>query len=235
MTWHAHIITIFPELFPGTLGCSIIGRALEQDIWSLDLTNPRDFTTDKHRTIDGTPSGGGAGMVIRADILSRTLNHIRKTHPDIPLFYLSPRGKTFTQQTARSFSKLPGMILLCGRFEGVDQRFLDYYQVQELSLGDFVLAGGEVAAMTVLESIIRLLPDVLGSQTSLEDESFENGLLEYPQYTRPPLWKDQAIPEILLSGHHGKIKQWRLDQSKQITRERRPDLWQNYQAHSKAK
>ncbi len=228
MSWHAHIITLFPQLFPGPLGCSVIGRALENNIWSLGLSNPRDFAPDKHRTVDGPPSGGGAGMVMRADILGNTLDHIRQSHPDLPVYYLSPRGKTFTQQTAHDFKALPGMILLCGRFEGVDQRFLDHYNVQELSLGDFVLAGGEVAAMTILETILRLLPDVLGSASSLHDESFENGLLEYPQYTKPILWQGHEVPKILLSGHHQKIAQWRLKQSEALTEDRRADLWQDY-------
>ncbi len=228
MTWHAHIITLFPEIFPGTLGCSVIGRAMEREIWSLTVTNPRDFTTDKHRTIDGPPSGGGAGMVMRADILGKTLDHIKVQQPDLPIFYLSPRGKTFNQAAAHNYAKQQGMILLCGRFEGVDQRFLDHYNIAELSLGDFVLAGGEVAAMTILESIIRLLPNVLGSQSSLTDESFENGLLEYPHYTKPNLWKDRAIPKVLLSGNHQKIKQWQQNQSEEITRSKRPDLWQKH-------
>ena len=224
--WTAQVITLFPNAFPGVLGESLTGRALTDGIWQLETVDLREFGIGKHRNVDDTPAGGGAGMVLRADVLSAAIEAARRTAPNpLPLLYLSPRGRRFDQAAARAWAQGPGVTLLCGRFEGVDQRVLDHYDIAEVSLGDFVLTGGEVAAQAMLDATIRLLPGVLGNADSTEEESFSNGLLEHPQYTRPALWEGRAIPDVLMSGHHGEIARWRHDQSRALTRARRPDLW----------
>ncbi len=236
MTYHAQILTLYPEMFPGPLGLSLAGTALEKKIWSFETANIRDFATDKHKTVDGTPAGGGPGMVMRADVLAAAIDSAGKNAgADWPLVYLSPRGIPFDQAMAREFSAKGGITLICGRFEGVDQRVLDSRSVLEVSVGDYILSGGEVAALAVLDSIIRLLPGVVGDETSLKDESFSAGLLEYPQYTRPQDFEGRKIPDILTSGHHEKIRAWRLEMSEKLTRQRRSDLWEKYAAGIKNK
>jgi len=220
----ASIITLFPDLFPGTLGASVLGRGLKQNLWQLETTNLRNFAFDKHRSVDDTPAGGGAGLVLKPDILASAIDHTLIENDDRPRVLLSPRGKPLTQAMAHGFSKKSGIILVCGRFEGVDQRVIDSRNLQEVSIGDYVLVGGEVAAMVVLESVLRLIPGMLGSSESSKDESFENGLLEYPQYTRPVDFEGKKIPKILTSGDHKKIQQWREQQSLELTKSRRPDL-----------
>lgn len=226
--WTARVLTILPEMFPGPLGASLIGKALEQGVWALDVIDIRDFAQDKHRSVDDTPAGGGPGMVMRADVVGPALDAAMEKMPEARLIYLSPRGAPFTQGKARELSAGPGVSLLCGRFEGLDQRVLDARDIEEISIGDFVLAGGEVAACALIEACVRLLPDVIGDADSLVSESFEQGLLEYPQYTRPRTWEGREIPEVLLSGDHKKIAEWRRDQAEKITQERRPDLWAQY-------
>ena len=228
--WHCNIFTIFPQAFPGTLGLSLIGQAMEHNLWSYQAINIRDFATDKHSSVDDEPYGGGAGMVLKADVVGRSVESIYKSPKAAlkRLFYLSPRGSVFNQQKAQDMAKMDNIGLICGRFEGIDQRFLDHWGVEELSIGDFVLAGGEVAAQLVIESIVRTLPGVLGSSKSLNEESFSDGLLEYPQYTRPQKWEGKGVPEVLISGHHGKVAKWRHEQSEQLTKTKRPDLWQKY-------
>ncbi len=224
-SWTAKIITLFPDAFPGVLGESLTGKALEQGLWQLKPVDLRIFGKGKHRDVDDTPAGGGAGMVIRADVLGEAI----ETDPiPGPLVYLSPRGKRFDQAMAKTWARGPGVTLICGRFEGIDQRVIDHYGIQEVSLGDFVMTGGEIAAQAMLDATIRLQPNVLGNAESTEEESFSNGLLEHPQYTRPATWKGHTVPEVLTSGHHGKIAEWRAAQSQQLTQERRPDLWQEY-------
>ena len=227
--WTAKVITLFPEAFPGTLGLSLTGRALDFGLWALDPIDLRGFGAGKHRNVDDTPAGGGAGLVLRADILDRALQVAALNTPADrdrwPVVYLSPRGKPFTQTTARAWAAGTGITLLCGRFEGVDQRVLDHHAVEEVSLGDFVLTGGEIAAQAMLDATVRLIPGVLGNAASTEDESFSDGLLEHPQFTRPAIWKDRPIPEVLLCGNHAEIARWRRAQAEQITRDRRPDLW----------
>ncbi|MFT3732729.1 MAG: tRNA (guanosine(37)-N1)-methyltransferase TrmD [Hyphomicrobium sp.] len=222
--WRAQVLTLFPEMFPGPLGISLLGQALEAQIWSLDTIQIRDFGLGRHRQVDDTPAGGGAGMVLRADVLGPALDHARERSPDAPLIYLSPRGTPLTQKLARDLAEGPGVTLLAGRFEGVDQRVIDAQGLREISIGDYVLAGGEVAAMVLIEACVRLLPGVLGASESLTSESFETGLLEYPQYTKPREWQGRAIPDILLSGDHKKIADWRQRQSEALTAARRPDL-----------
>lgn len=228
--WTACVITLFPEAFPGTLGLSLTGKALDFGLWALDPIDLRSFGAGKHRNVDDTPAGGGAGLVLRADILDRALSMAALNTPadrtQWPVVYLSPRGKPFTQSTAREWAQGTGITLLCGRFEGVDQRVLDHHAVEEVSLGDFVLTGGEIAAQAMLDATVRLIPGVLGNAASTEEESFSDGLLEHPQFTKPALWKDRAIPEVLLSGNHAEIAKWRQAESERLTRERRPDLWQ---------
>lgn len=223
--WTARILTVLPEMFPGPLGASLIGKGLETGVWALDVIDIRDFAPDKHRSVDDTPAGGGPGMVMRADVVGRAIDAIQEKTPDAPLIYLSPRGKPLTQQRVRELSAGPGVSVLCGRFEGLDQRVLDARGIEEISIGDFVLAGGDVAACVLIEACVRLLPGVIGDGASLESESFEQGLLEYPHYTRPREWEGLEIPEVLLSGDHKKIAAWRREMSEKITRERRPDLW----------
>ncbi|WP_319637473.1 tRNA (guanosine(37)-N1)-methyltransferase TrmD [Kangsaoukella pontilimi] len=231
--WTAKVITLFPEAFPGTLGLSLTGKALDQGLWRLDPIDLRLFGEGKHRNVDDTPAGGGAGMVLRADILSRAIRMAMQGRPDDrarwPLVYLSPRGKPFTQTTARKWAAADGVTLICGRFEGVDQRVLDHHRIEEVSLGDFVLTGGEIAAQAMLDASVRLRPGILGNAASTEEESFSNGLLEHPQYTRPATWQGLTIPEVLTSGDHGKVAAWRQDEAERLTRERRPDLWEAYE------
>ena len=222
----ARIFTLYPEFFPGPLGKGLYGKALAEKIWKLETINIRDYATDKHKTVDDTTYGGGSGMLIKPDVLANSLDKNLKTKEKI--IYLSPKGKLFNQKLAKELSKERSINLICGHFEGVDQRVIESRNIEEVSIGDFVLSGGESAAFVMLDSIIRLLPGVLGNETSAEEESFENGLLEYPQYTKPQIWEEKTVPDVLLSGDHAKIKDWRLSQSEAITRDRRPDLWQKY-------
>jgi tRNA (guanine37-N1)-methyltransferase len=219
------LFTLFPDLFPGPLAASLTGKALENKLWSLSTVNIRDFTKDAYQSVDDTPYGGGAGMVMMPDIIDAALCSAPQ---DAPLIYLSPRGEVFTQKIAKELAAGPGLRVLCGRYEGVDERVLQHHKAREISLGDFVLTGGELAAFPMLDAIIRLIPGVVGKQESLENESFENGLLEHPLYTKPAMWKDMAVPAVLTSGNHQKIAEWRLETSKKITEERRPDLWEKY-------
>ncbi len=236
MTWRAQVLTLFPEMFPGPLASSLAGRALKDGIWSLETIDIRDFAADKHRTVDGSPAGGGAGMVMRADVLAASIDKAReKAQKHLPLIYLSPRGQLFDQAKARELKEAGGAMLICGRFEGVDERVLEARGVEELSVGDYVLSGGEPAALIVLDSVIRLLPGVIGAPETLDEESFEEGLLEYPHYTRPKDFEGRTIPEVLSSGHHGKVKEWRREKAEEITRLRRPDLWADYQARKSRK
>ena len=228
--WRAQVITLFPQAFPGTLGESLTGKALQDGRWQLDTIDLRPFGEGKHRNVDDTPAGGGAGMVLRADVLGRAVDHARQRHRGVmPLIYLSPRGAPFTQAMARRLAACDGVTLLCGRFEGVDQRVLDHFDIEEISLGDFVMTGGEIAAQAVLDATVRLLPGVLGNASSIDEESHSNGLLEHPQYTRPAIWQGREIPPVLMSGHHGEIEKWRKSESEALTRSRRPDMWETYQ------
>jgi len=224
-TYEASVLTLYPEMFPGPLGLSLAGRALERDIWSLETVNIRDFADDKHHTVDGTPAGGGAGMVLRADVVARALDETVKDKPARPMICLTPRGTPLTQAKVREFAEAPGVVILCGRFEGIDERVIQSRALEEISLGDFVLSGGEPAALSLLDAIVRLIPGVTANQASLVEESFNNGLLEYPQFTRPNTWEGHDIPGVLTSGHHGEIADWRRKQAEEITRLRRPDLW----------
>jgi tRNA (guanine37-N1)-methyltransferase len=230
MTFHAQIITLYPEMFPGPLGVSLAGRALAEGKWSCAPIQLRDFATDKHRTVDDTPAGGGAGMVLRADVMARTVDFAAAEGPNaLPILALTPRGKPITQARIRELAQGVGVTLLCGRFEGFDERLFDAYpQIEQVSVGDIVLSGGEPAAMMILDACIRLLPGVMGTASSGVEESFENGLLEYPQYTRPALWEGRMIPEVLRSGDHAKIAAWRKQQAEEDTRLRRPDLWERH-------
>lgn len=227
--WRAKIITLFPEAFPGVLAQSLTGKALQAGLWALETIDLRPFGIGKHQNVDDTPTGGGAGMVMKPDVIAAALDRAAhgtpKDRQNWPVIYVSPRGKPFNQAMAQDFSKARGMTILCGRFEGVDQRVLDHYDIKEVSLGDFVLTGGEIAAQAVIDATVRLLPNVLGNAASTDEESFSAGLLEHPQYTRPNDWQGRKVPEVLLSGHHGKIAEWRKDQSEELTKERRPDLW----------
>ncbi|KQT48286.1 tRNA (guanine-N1)-methyltransferase [Devosia sp. Leaf420] len=224
MMFSADIITLFPDLFPGPLGASVLGRGMGDGLWTLRATNLRDFATDRHRTVDDTPSGGGAGMVLKPDILAKAIDTIAPESDPRPRILMSPRGKPLTQALAHELATGPGAVIVCGRFEGIDQRIIDSRNLQEISIGDYVLAGGEVAAMVLLEAIVRLIPGVLGALDSRDEESFENGLLEYPHYTRPQTFEGMDIPAVLTSGDHGKIAKWRHEQSLALTRSRRPDL-----------
>ena len=224
--WRAQVITLFPEAFPGILGLSLTGKALKDGRWQLVPIPLRQFGEGKHRNVDDTPAGGGAGMVLRPDVMGRAIETAANgARPGSPLIYLSPRGRPFTQSMARDLAGRPGVTFICGRFEGMDQRVLDHYQVSEVSIGDYVLTGGELAAQVMLDSTVRLLPGVLGNAASTEEESFSDGLLEHPQYTRPAAWMGRTIPDVLTSGDHGKVAAWRRAQSEALTRERRPDLW----------
>ena len=222
----ARIFTLYPEFFPGPLGKGLYGKALAEKIWKLETVNIRDYATDKHKTVDDTTYGGGSGMLIKPDVLANSLD--KNINSKEKIIYLSPRGKLFNQKLAKELSKEKTVNLICGHFEGVDQRVIESRNIEEVSIGDVVLSGGESAAFVMLDTIIRLLPGVLGNETSVEEESFENGLLEYPQYTKPQIWEEKTVPDVLLSGDHAKIKDWRLSQSEAITRDRRPDLWQKY-------
>mgnify|MGYP001374309120 FL=1 len=224
--WQAQVFTLYPEVFPGPLSKGLYGKALSKELWNLKVVNIRDAAGDKHKTVDDTPYGGGSGMLLKADTLAKSLDQ-NKTESD-RIIYLSPKGKKFDQLYAQELSKEKSVSFICGHFEGVDERVLSTRNIEEVSIGDYVLSGGETAAFVVIDSILRLLPGVLGNENSKMDESFENGLLEYPQYTKPQIWEEKAVPEVLLSGDHNKIKDWRLSQSEAITRVRRPDLWQKY-------
>jgi tRNA (guanine37-N1)-methyltransferase len=227
--WKVKIITLFPEAFPGVLGQSLTGKALQNGTWALEAIDLRRFGIGKHKNVDDTPTGGGAGMVMKPDVIAAALDEAARGAPtdraDWPVIYVSPRGRPFDQATAQRFSKARGLTILCGRFEGVDERVLEAYEVEEISLGDFVLTGGEIAAQALIDASVRLIPGVLGNDASAVEESFSNGLLEHPQYTRPNDWQGRKVPKVLLSGHHGKIEAWRRAQSKGLTKERRPDLW----------
>jgi tRNA (guanine37-N1)-methyltransferase len=229
MIWRATVLTIFPEMFPGALGSSLAGKALADGKWALEVRDIRDFATDKHRSVDDTPAGGGAGMVMRADIAAAAIDAARTdASASMPILYLSPRGTPLTQARVRALAQGPGAMLLCGRFEGIDQRVLDARQIEDISIGDYVLSGGELAAQVLIDACVRLLPGVAGNSDSLGEESFASGLLEYPHYTRPREFEGRAIPEVLLSGDHKKIAKWRRDEAEKLTRTRRPDLWQRY-------
>lgn len=230
-TWTARVVTLLPEVFPGVLGASLTGKALSEHLWQLQTINLRAFGEGKHRNVDDTPAGGGAGMVLRADIVDAALAEAARGTRDKnwPVLYLSPRGTPLTQTLVQRFAAADGLTLLAGRFEGVDERVLEARNVTEVSLGDFVLTGGEIAAMALIDATVRLLPGVLGNHASVEEESFSNGLLEHPQYTKPAEWEGRPIPDVLLSGHHEKIAQWRREQSEALTKARRPDLWRAFQ------
>ena len=222
----AQVFTLYPEIFPGPLNKGLYGKAMAKKLWNLNVINIRDAATDKHKTVDDTPYGGGSGMLLKPDVLANSIDQNVKKGDKI--FYLSPKGKIFDQKLAQELSKEKSFSLICGHFEGVDERVLSTRNIVEISIGDFILSGGETAALVVLDSVLRLLPGVLGNEKSVSEETFENGLLEYPQYTKPQIWEEKSVPEVLLSGDHGKIKDWRLSQSEAITRDRRPDLWQLY-------
>ncbi len=233
--WHAQILTLFPDMFPGPLGAALAGKALEDGLWKLDVMNIRDFATDKNKTVDDTPYGGGAGMVLRPDIVAAAARGAEKKFgPATRKIYLSPRGRKLDQALVEELVAAPSVLFLCGRYEGVDQRALEACELEEVSLGDFVLAGGEVAAMAIIEACTRLIPGVMGNKASTEEESFTGGLLEYPHYTRPALWENRAVPEVLLSGHHEKINVWRQEKAGALTREKRPDLWELWKNKAKA-
>ena len=224
MTFKASVLTLYPEMFPGALGLSLAGRALEAGTWSLEAIQIRDFAADRHRTVDDTPAGGGAGMVMRADVLAKAIDHASPPGDARPRLLMSPRGKPLTQARVRDLAAGPGAVILCGRFEGVDQRLIEARNLEEVSIGDFILSGGEPAALVLLDAVVRLLPGVMGNSVSGEEESFENGLLEHPHYTRPQEFEGRPIPEVLISGNHKKIAAWRRAESEALTKERRPDL-----------
>lgn len=232
--WRAQVITLLPQAFPGVLGESLTGRALKDGLWQLDTVDLRRFGEGKHRNVDDTPAGGGAGMVLRPDVMGRAIDEARSAMPPTaPILYLSPRGRPFDQAMGRELSQTPGVTLICGRFEGMDERVIQHYGIQEVSLGDFILTGGEIAAQALIDATVRLIPGVLGNADSTEEESFSDGLLEHPHYTRPPEWKGQKIPDVLMSGHHGEIAKWRREQAKEITETRRPDLWAAYRKRTR--
>ncbi len=231
--WTAQVLTLFPAMFPGPLGHSLAGTALSKGIWALESVDIRDFARDKHRVVDDTPAGGGPGMVMRPDILAAAIDGAREARPESaawPLIYLSARGKRVTQEMIGRLAGKSGATFICGRFEGVDERVLEARGVEEWCIGDFVLSGGEPAAILVIDAVVRLLPGVIGDPATLEEESFADGLLEYPQYTRPQEWEGRRIPEVLMSGHHGRIREWRRSEAEKVTRERRPDLWERHLA-----
>ena len=222
----AQVFTLYPDCFPGPLDKGLYGKAMEKKIWDLKIVDIREYASDKHKTVDDTPYGGGSGMLLKPDVVAKSLDANIKNGEKI--IYLSPRGKVFNQNIAKEISKENKVNLICGHFEGIDQRVLDNRKIEEISIGDFVLSGGESASYVFLDAILRLIPGVIGNEESKNEESFENGLLEYPQYTKPQVWEEKSVPNVLLSGDHAKIKDWRLTQSKAITRHRRPDLWQKY-------
>ena len=228
MTWRASVLTLYPEMFPGPLGVSLAGRAMAEGRWSLEAIQIRDFTTDKHRSVDDTPAGGGAGMVMRADVLAAAADHVLGRNPGAPMLAMTPRGAPLTQELVRSLASGAGVSILCGRFEGIDERLFDARPIVPVSIGDYVLSGGETAALVVLDACVRLLPGVMGAASSGEEESFEAGLLEYPHYTRPQMWEGRTIPEVLRSGDHAKIAAWRKARAVEDTRSRRPDLMERH-------
>ncbi|HTB44767.1 MAG TPA: tRNA (guanosine(37)-N1)-methyltransferase TrmD [Acetobacteraceae bacterium] len=227
MTWRASVLTLFPEMFPGPLAGALAGRALSRGIWSLAPVNIRDFATGRHRSVDDTPLGGGPGMVMRPDVVAAALSSVADDRPRV---FLTPRGRPFTQADAQRYAAAPGLILLCGRYEGVDQRVIDAHAMEEVSIGDYVLSGGELPALVVLDAAVRLLPGVMGAADSATEESFSSHLLEYPHYTRPAEWQGRRVPDVLLSGHHQAVASWRQAEAECVTRERRPDLWAAYRA-----
>lgn len=231
MSWRAKVLTLFPAMFPGCLGLSLAGKALEEGKWTLETLDIRAFSSDKHGSVDDTPYGGGAGLVLRPDVVSEALAAARQDFAG-RVIYLSPRGRVLDQALVTELAQGPGVVLLCGRYEGVDQRVLDHHAVIEVSVGDYVLSGGEPAALVLLDACIRLLPGVMGNEETVAEESFSSGLLEYPHYTRPPVWEGKEVPAVLLSGHHSQIAAWRRAQAEAVTRERRPDLWEKYSARS---
>lgn len=228
MTFRAQILTLYPEIFPGPLGVSLAGRALAEGRWACDPIHIRDFATDKHRTVDDTPAGGGAGMVLRADILGNAVDHAMAKAPDLPVIAMTPRGTPITQGRIRKLAQGPGATILCGRFEGFDERIFEARPIEQISMGDIILSGGEMGALMLLDACIRLLPGVMGAASSGDEESFESGLLEYPHYTRPQTWEGRTIPEVLRSGDHAKIAAWRKQRAEEDTRLRRPDLWERH-------
>ena len=224
--WQAQVFTLYPEVFPGLLSKGLYGKALFKNLWKLNIVNIREAAEDKHKTVDDTPYGGGSGMLLKADVLAKSLDQNKNEGEKI--IYLSPKGKKFNQNYAKELANEKSVSFICGHFEGVDERVLSTRNIEEISIGDYILSGGETAAFVIIDSVLRLLPGILGNENSKADESFENGLLEYPQYTKPQIWEEKSVPEVLLSGDHSKIKDWRLSQSEAITRDRRPDLWQKY-------
>ncbi len=231
-SWTARVITLFPQVFPGVLAASLTGRALATGLWRLETISLREFGVGRHLSVDDTPAGGGAGMVLRADVVGAAVEHARRTTQHAPgswpTIVLSPRGAPFTQRTAIRLSRARGVTVICGRYEGLDQRVVDQFAIEEISLGDFVMTGGEIAAQALIDATVRLIPHVLGNHVSIESESFTHGLLEHPQYTRPVVWAGHRIPEVLLSGHHGRIERWRRAMAERLTKQRRPDLWWAY-------
>ena len=229
--WEAKVFTLYPEVFPGPLSKGLYGKALSKELWNLKVVNIRNAAEDKHKTVDDTPYGGGSGMLLKADVLAKSLDQ-NKTESE-RIIYLSPKGKKFNQLYAKELSKEKSVSFICGHFEGVDERVLSTRNIEEISIGDYILSGGETAAFVMIDSVLRLLPGILGNKNSILEESFENGLLEHPQFTKPQIWEKKGVPEVLLSGDHSKIKDWRLSQSEAITRDRRPDLWQKYKKFKK--
>lgn len=227
--WTATVLTLFPEMFPGPLGLSLAGQGLAREVWRLETLDIRRFARDKHASVDDTPFGGGPGMVMRPDVVDEAIASALSSAPERPLIFLTPRGRPFTQALARSLAAGPGAILLCGRYEGIDERVIEARRPLEVSLGDFVLSGGEPAAIAILDACVRLLPGIVGDRCSLAEESFERHLLEYPHYTRPRVWRGRDVPEVLVSGHHGRIEAWRRQEAERLTRQRRPDLWSEYE------
>ena len=231
--WTAKVLTLFPEMFPGPLGCSLAGKALDEGVWALETLDIRSFADGNHHVVDDTPFGGGAGMIMRADVIDRALDYVSESFSQIslPILYLTPRGAPLTQLRVRDLAAGNGVVVVCGRYEGIDERAIDAWNMEEISLGDYILSGGEPAAISLIDASVRLLPGVMGSDLSQNEESFEKGLLEYPQYTRPRIWRERTVPDVLLSGHHDKVRAWRQKESEKITRARRPDLWDLYAAN----
>ena len=231
--WTAKVLTLFPEMFPGPLACSLAGKALDEGVWALETLDIRSFADGNHHVVDDTPFGGGAGMIMRADVIDRALDYVSESFSQIslPILYLTPRGAPLTQLRVRDLAAGNGVVVVCGRYEGIDERAIDAWNMEEISLGDYILSGGEPAAISLIDASVRLLPGVMGSDLSQNEESFERGLLEYPQYTRPRIWRERTVPDVLLSGHHDKVRAWRQMESEKITRARRPDLWDLYAAN----